>query len=184
MQTKKYFKVPIIVFLIMFLTSCNADHLKKTPNDNKNASMVSDQLEEGSGPSESMFSIEITIPEELAAERSFDVKGFLINTSNKSWNISHGADMFTYSLYNDDEELVPRKEKMIAVNDIGIGTILKPNSKYNYDGEDHVSVKLYELTVKEPGEYKIVGEAKFRINYNNRVYEFLIKSKPYEVKIS
>lgn len=189
----------VILFVIglVLLTSCNSDSNKSeaSPNNNQIIARNTDASNTGAsntdvsntepedGPSESMFRIEMQVPEEIKAGQSFEVKGFLINTSNHDWDIFHGAGMFTYAIYDDQGELVPRNEKMIAVNDIGIGTTLKPNSKYNYDGQGHVSTKLYELKVNKRGQYEIICQAEFSINYNDKVYEFQIQSDPQAIKV-
>ncbi|WP_170936462.1 hypothetical protein [Paenibacillus aquistagni] len=46
-----------------------------------------------------------------------------------------------------------------------------------------MSVKLYELTIKNPGSYRIVGQAEFRIVDDNKSYELVIKSDPQDIVV-
>ncbi|NGM83481.1 hypothetical protein G5B47_13750 [Paenibacillus sp. 7124] len=172
-----------ISFGLILLTSCSEDSnkLETSYNNGEKITINSDKTEQTKEPSQSMFRIDMQVPKTIKVGDSFEVKGFLINTSNTVWSIFHGADIFTYAIYDNKGELIPRHEDTIAVNDIGISTTLKPNSKYKYDGQEHVSTKLYKLTVNKPGEYKIIGQAEFNINYNNKDYEFQIKSEPQEI---
>lgn len=149
-------------------------------SQNANSSLLHSPTGE---PTEAMFNVDMQIPDRIEAGQPFEVEGSLVNLSDRDWEISHGAAMFTYSVFNDNGEPVPREDRIIAVNDIGLGTTLQPNKKYRYDGEGHVSVKLYELTIKNPGSYRIVGQAEFRIVDDNKSYELGIKSDPQDIVV-
>lgn len=47
-------------------------------------------------PEANMFSINVDVPKALQADKLFVVKGTLVNNSDRSWEVEHGADMFTY----------------------------------------------------------------------------------------
>lgn len=177
---KRNFLFMLIVAGSVLLTSCNdANNTIATQGEHTKTLDV----EHANEPSESMFRIELQSPPTITAGETFEVKGYLVNQSETAWDIFHGADMFTYTIYDDAGKPLPNHEGMISVNDIGLGTTLQPNSKYNYDGEQHVSSKLYQLSVDQPGKYKIVGQAEFYITFDNKSHRFQIQSEPLEVNV-
>lgn len=134
-------------------------------------------------PEAKMFSVNVDAPEGIQANKFFVVKGILINNSDTSWNMEHGADMFTYEVTDGNGEPVLQPVKHGVVNGIGIGTVLKPEVSYSYNGEGHVQPRMDELTL-QAGSYTIVSKAKFTINYEGKRYEFEIESAPLEFKVT
>lgn len=134
-------------------------------------------------PEARMFSVNVDAPEGIHADKPFIVKGNLVNNSDTSWNMEHGADMFAYEIKDGDGEPVLQPVKHRVVNGIGIGTALKPDASYSYNGEGHVEPRMDELTL-QAGTYTIVSKATFTINYEGKRYEFEVESVPVEFKIA
>lgn len=110
-------------------------------------------------------------------------KGTLVNNSNSSWELEHGADMFTYDVYDMKGEPVLQDVKEQFVNAIGYMVTLEPNDSYSNDGEGHVFPKNNELKL-QAGSYKIVSKAKFRIKHDFKYYDLEIQSAPFKIKVS
>ncbi|QGQ95282.1 hypothetical protein EHS13_10460 [Paenibacillus psychroresistens] len=85
-----------------------------------------------------MFSLKVTVPKDIQADKPFNVEGVMVNDSGRSWEISHGADMFNYIIYDKNGEVVLQDSELRMVNAIGIMKLLKANEAYVYDGEGHV----------------------------------------------
>lgn len=134
-------------------------------------------------PTTKMFSIKVDTPKNLQSNKLFVVNSSLINNSNSSWEVEHGADMITYDVYDMKGELVLQDVKERSVNAIGIRVTLQPNDSYSYDGEEHVSPKYNELAL-QAGSYEIVSKAKFRIKHDGKEFDFEIESTPFEIKVS
>jgi hypothetical protein len=105
-------------------------------------------------PKAKMFSIKAHTPNNLQANEVFVVNSSLINNSNSSWEIEHGADMFTYEVYDMKGKLVQQDVKERFVDAIGYVTTLNPNDSYSYDEGEHVSPKYNELLLQE-GSYEV-----------------------------
>lgn len=134
-------------------------------------------------PKAKMFSIKVDTPKDVQADKLFVVDGSLVNNSNSSWEVEHGADMFTYDVYDMKGELVLQDVKERSVNAVGFVVALKPNNSYSYDGEEHVFPKYNELTL-QAGSYEIVSKARFRIKHDGKEFDFEIESTPFEIKVS
>ncbi|MEV5026657.1 hypothetical protein [Paenibacillus sp. LPE1-1-1.1] len=134
-------------------------------------------------PKAKMFSIKVDTPKDLQADKLFIVNGALVNNSNSSWELEHGADMFTYDVYDMKGELVLQDVKERFVTGIGRGITLNPNGSYSHDGEGHVFPKYNELTL-QAGSYEIVSKAKFRVKHGGKNYDFEIESTPFVIKVS
>lgn len=140
------------------------------------------QSEKGPIPTANMFSINVDTPNDLQADKSFMVNGTLVNNSNSTWEIRHGAGMLTYDVYNMNDELVLQDIELRMVNDIGIVKILKPNENYMYDGEGQVHPKYNKLTL-HAGSFKIVSKANFIIRHDGKDFKIEIESPPLEIKV-
>jgi hypothetical protein len=132
-------------------------------------------------PKSKMFSINVDAPKDLQADELFIVKGTLVNNSDSSWEVEHGADMFTYLVYHNGEPVL-QDVKLRVVNAIGFMMSLKPDETYSYDGEGHVNPKNNEFTL-QAGNYEVVSKAKFRIKHVDKYYEFEIESQPLKIKV-
>lgn len=174
----------VLSFACFILTSCTEGNgsPEATPAAQPEA-VRNGENRPAAGPDESMFRIEVAVPPDITAEQPFKVEGALINKSPTAWEMEHGADMFTYSVYDGNDKPVEQDKKTIAVTSIGIGTTLSPNAAYSYDGRDHTSIPLNELAVKEPGKYTVVAHAQFTIRYEDKSYHFNLSSDPYEFNV-
>lgn len=133
-------------------------------------------------PKAKMFSIKLDTPKDVQADKLFVVNGSLFNNSNSSWIVEHGADMFTYDVYDKNRELVLQDVKGRFVHSTGFVITLKPNDSYSYDGVEHVFPKYNELTL-QAGSYEIVSKANFSIKHVDKEFEFEIESTPFEIKV-
>lgn len=100
----------------------------------------------------------------IKANQSFQITGYLKNNSKQEWNISYGADMFTYEIYDKDGNIVKQDYEMLFVNSIGYSSEIKPKTEYRDNGEDQRSKEYYEFNIDKPGKYTIMTTVKFRIN--------------------
>jgi hypothetical protein len=117
------------------------------------------------------FRLEVEAPETVKPGEPWSAQGILLNMSSRDVEIMHGADLFQYQLYNADNELVPRPEQMIAINDIGYVTTLQHNVRYAFDGSEHISAKLNEWKLAEPGRYTLRVKASFTMEPNRQRVE-------------
>lgn len=134
-------------------------------------------------PEANMFSIHVEAPKAVQADELFVVEGTLINNSDSSWELHHGADMFTYDLYDINGERVLQDVGLRVVNDIGFMMTLKPDETYSNDGEGHVNPKNNEFTLPA-GNYELVSKAIFRIKHRAKYYDFEIESAHLKIKVS
>lgn len=133
-------------------------------------------------PKVNMFSINVDAPNDLQADKPFIVNGILVNNSNRSWEIRHGAGMFTYDVYYMNDELVLQDIKQRMVNDVGMFKVLKPKENYMNDGEGQVFPKYNVLTL-HAGSYKIVSKVNFNIRHGGKDFKIEIESAPLEIKV-
>ena len=126
------------------------------------------------------------IPEitNIQVNQPFKINGFIKNTSNRTWQLAHGAEMFTYEIFDDEGKLVPNLENFLFKNDIGFVKELKPGEIYRYNGEEHRSKEYYEFTINKAGNYKARTTVNFRaanekIDHNLKIisnfYEFSVR---------
>ncbi|WP_201004820.1 hypothetical protein [Paenibacillus glycanilyticus] len=129
-----------------------------------------------------MFSIKVHTSSHLQANQVFAVNSSLINNSKSSWDMEHGAGMFTYEVYDRKGKLIQQDVKERFVNAIGYATTLNPNDSYSYDEGEHVFPKYNELSLQE-GRYEIISKAKFRIKKEGKDFEFEVESKPFKIDV-
>lgn len=134
-------------------------------------------------PKAKMFSINVDAPKDLQADELFVVEGTLVNNSDSSWEVEHGAAMFTYVVYQVNGEPILQDAVLRSVDDIGMIKFLKPDETYSNDGEGHVNPKNNEFTL-QTGSYEVVSKAKFTIRHGGKKYEFEIESPPLKIKVS
>jgi len=109
------------------------------------------------------FRLEVEAPATVERGEPWAAQGILLNTSQREIEIMHGADLFEYTLYDADNDVVPRPESMIAINNIGYVTTLQHDFRYAFDGSEHISAKLNEWTLDEPGSYTLRVTASFTV---------------------
>jgi hypothetical protein len=59
-------------------------------------------------PEAKMFSLSVTVPEDVQEDKPFKVESALVNKSNSSWEIKHAADMVTYVIYDGEGQVQPK----------------------------------------------------------------------------
>lgn len=101
----------------------------------------------------------------------------LINNSNQTWEISHGAGMFTYEIYDDKGKIVQQEFDMRYRNDVGYSAKLQSKEVYNNNGEENRSKEYYEFQINSPGTYYIKTKAEFRMKNKEKYVGFEIVSK-------
>lgn len=142
-------------------------------------------------PDAGMFNIIVDTSTDLQAGESILLTGKLVNHSDSSWELEHGADMFTYDVYDSNgnrvsqsvEPLMVEGNIVRMVNSIGFMKSLQPMEQYSNDGEGHVYPKNNEY-ILPAGNYTIVSKAKFRIKHDGTGYEFEIESEPLSIKVT
>ncbi|GAA0394743.1 hypothetical protein [Paenibacillus motobuensis] len=173
----------LIVAGVVF-SGCGSGENLPASSDNSEGSTASPYAQQSNPDKvESMFSVEMIIPSDIQVNEAFEIEGLLCNNSDKEVEIVHGAAMFTYVVYNPDGVEVPIERGTYTINDIGIGVLLEPNSKYSYDGGGHISTKLNEIVLERPGIYTIVAQAEFHITGSGENSGVSIKSEPYEIEL-
>ncbi|MBD2867187.1 hypothetical protein [Paenibacillus arenilitoris] len=135
-----------------------------------------------SEPRADMFSVKVEMPEAARAGETFVVEGALANGSRSEWKIEHGADMFTYAVFDEEGNPV-LQDGSKYVHMIGFGKVLEPDESYSNDGEGHVLPPNNELKLKA-GSYTLVATAEFRIKHGGEDLPFKIQSKPYPLHVS
>jgi len=174
----------ILIVVGVVLSGCGRGEPFPASFGNSEDSMASSYVQQSNlHKDESIFSLEMIIPSDIHINQPFEIKGLLCNNSDRKVEIQHGADMFTYVVYNSDGVEVPSERGSYTINDIGIGALLKPNSKYSYDGGEHISMKLNEIVLEQPGIYSIVAQAEFHVTSSGENSRVSIKSEPYEIKL-
>lgn len=75
-------------------------------------------------PIESMFQVSVDNMTDVKVNEPFTINGYLTNVSKKSWQLSHGAGMFTYQIVDEEDNLVPREimPEFLFRNDIGFSS--------------------------------------------------------------
>jgi hypothetical protein len=118
----------------------------------------------------------------IHVNQPFKINGFLKNNSNHSWEIFHGAGMFSYQIYDENGNPIPREGELF-VNGIGMRKSLKSHEVYRNNGEEQRSREFYEFTINNAGNYKVRTIVKFRINHDQAYYEQEITSDFYEFSV-
>jgi len=138
--------------------------------------------EEPQGVANSSFRLEVEAPDTVGRGEPWTAQGVLLNESDREIEIMHGADLFEYTLYDADNDVVPRPETMIAINSIGYVTTLRHNVRYAFDGSEHISAKLNEWTIAEPGRYTLRVTASFTVEPDGQPIEVIAKPTIITVK--
>jgi len=135
-------------------------------------------------PNKSMFEAGIEELNNIQVNESFEINGYIINKSKNSWQISHGAGMFTYEILDDVGNHIFQQDGILFTNDIGYLIKLKSGEMYRNNGEEHRSKKFYEFTINKAGNYKVRTTVKFGVKNEktdprqeivSSFYEFAVK---------
>jgi len=127
-------------------------------------------------PNENLFEVGSDELKSIKTNQPFQITGFVKNNSKQKWDISHGAGMFTYEIYDSDGNLVEQDNDFLYRNDIGYLDELKPKTEYRNNGEEQRSKEYYEFKINKPGVYKIKTEAKFQVRNGEEIEEFYVSS--------
>lgn len=174
----------VLVVAGVILSGCGSGKYLTSSSDNSKGSTAPPYVQQRNPDKvESMFSVEMVIPSDIQVNEPFEIEGLLCNNSDKKVGILHGAAMFTYVVYNPDGVEVPIERGTYTISDIGIGALLEPNSKYSYDGGGHISTKLNEIVLEQPGIYSIVAQAEFHITGSGENGGVSIQSEPYQIEL-
>lgn len=127
-------------------------------------------------PDESMFRVGIDHLTAVQVNEPFVIRGYLDNISKYPWEILHGAGIFTYKIFDEAGNAVPREDipEFLFRNDIGYLRTLKPNESYRNNGEEQRSKEFYEFRIPTPGRYKVQVQAEFRITREQDAVDFVI----------
>ena len=133
-----------------------------------------------SKPTENMFVVGVDELKDVRVSEPFVITGYVKNESKKSWDLSFGAGLFTYELYDKSGNIVKTDAEMLFRNDIGYSTKIGPGEVYRNNGEEHRSREFYQYTIQHPGIYKVRTTAEFNVVDNNQEYKFIVSSKFFE----
>lgn len=128
-----------------------------------------------------MFEVGSNELKNIKANQAFQITGYLKNNSNQKWNISHGSDMLTYEIYDNNGTVVRQDHGILFRNDIGYLRELEPETEYRNNGEDQRSKEYYEFKIDKPGKYTIKTTAQFQISNEEfeissvELNEFIVK---------
>lgn len=134
-------------------------------------------------PDASMFEVGIEELQGIRANEPFIITGYLKNNWKHSWEISHGAGMFTYEIVDMEGNPVKRESDMLFQNDIGYLVQIKPNEVYKDNGEEQRSEEFYTFVIDKPGRYKVRTNVEFQIEHNQEIYEQTLTSEFYEFTV-
>ncbi len=127
-------------------------------------------------PDEKMFEVGSDDLTNIQASQPFQISGYIKNRSNHKWDISHGAGIFTYEIYDSDGNLVKQDYDMLFTNSIGYVSELKPKMEFRNNYEEHRNKEFYEFQIEKPGTYKVKTIATFRIENGDEQVEFVLSS--------
>ncbi|GIP32140.1 hypothetical protein [Paenibacillus sp. J2TS4] len=134
-------------------------------------------------PDASMLEVGIEELQGIQANEPFIITGYLKNNSKHSWEISHGAGMFTYEIVDAEGNPLKRKSGMLFRNNIGFLTQLKPDEVLHINGEEHRSEEYYTFVIDKPGQYKVRTNVEFRIENKQEINEQKLTSEFYEFSV-
>jgi len=133
--------------------------------------------------SENNFQVGIDEIKNVKANEVFEINGYLKNKSNRTMNISHGSDMFTYEVYDEDGNPVPPNRTILYRNDVGYSMEIKPNEEYRNNGEGQRSIEYYQFLIQKPGNYEVKTNVEFwnmkeknhQINISSDLIKFTVE---------
>ncbi|OBR65187.1 hypothetical protein A7K91_00465 [Paenibacillus oryzae] len=127
-------------------------------------------------PDEKMFEVGSDDLTNIQASQPFQINGYVKNKSNHKWDISHGADIFTYEIYDSEGNLVKQDYDMLFTNSIGYVSELKPKAEFRNNYEEQRNKEYYEFQIEKPGTYKVKTIATYRIENGDEKVEFVLSS--------
>ena len=137
-----------------------------------------------SKPTDSMFAVGVDELKDVRVGEPFVITGYVKNASKKSWDLSFGAGLFTYELYDKSGNIVKTDAEMLFWNNIGFSTNIGPSEVYRNNGEEHRSREFYQYTIQNPGIYKVRTTGDFNVVDKDESYKFVISSEFYEIEVN
>ncbi|WP_434752328.1 hypothetical protein [Paenibacillus amylolyticus] len=151
----------LILFLI--LTACSASNEKD--------------------PSNSIFQVGLDEIENVRVNETFQIVGYLKNSSKKTVEISHGSGMFSYEIYNEDGERILPNATVLLENAIGYQVEIRPGEEYRNNGQDQRSKEYYEFVIPQPGNYKVKTNVEFMMDNDGKQKKISLSSESKEFKV-
>ncbi|MWC30939.1 hypothetical protein [Paenibacillus sp. MMS18-CY102] len=127
---------------------------------------------------ENNFEVGIDTLSDIQANETFEIIGFLKNSSKHTVKISHGSDIFTYEIFDAEGTLIPPQNHILARNDIGYLRELQPDEVYRNNGKGQRSKEYYEYVIAKPGRYTVKTKVEFRLENEGNKAEQIV-SEPY-----
>jgi hypothetical protein len=126
------------------------------------------------------FKVELEVPDRLEAGLPFQVQGVLVNQTDQSVEITHGADLLHYRIRDSrGQKLVEDGgARQVTVAAVGIMKTLRPGERYRFDGSSYMSRNLGEMKIQEPGDYSLEATAIFEIEDGDRERKIEVNSEP------
>ncbi|MDP9701576.1 hypothetical protein J2T16_004518 [Paenibacillus intestini] len=134
-------------------------------------------------PSDSIFQVEVDEIENVKVNETFQIVGFLKNSSKNTVEISHGSGMFSYEIYNEAGERILPDETVLLEHAIGYQVELQPGEEYRNNGQDQRSKEYYEFVIHQPGNYKVKTHVEFMLNNDGKQKKISLSSEFKEFKV-
>lgn len=117
-----------------------------------------------------LFSIQLSLPEQVEVDESFTIEAELINTSTQTFEIMTGKPVFYYVIRDSSGNSDP-----ILRTDIGVVRPL---------GQNETILEKHSHRFKNPGVYEVTAVAEFSLfgeDENNQIYKLETDPKKIEV---
>ncbi|MBY0202438.1 hypothetical protein [Paenibacillus cucumis (ex Kampfer et al. 2016)] len=134
-------------------------------------------------PSDSIFQVEVDEIENVKVNETFQIVGYLKNSSKKAVEISHGSGMFSYEIYNEAGERILPDATVLLEHAIGYQVELRPGEEYRNNGQDQRSKEYYEFVIQQPGNYKVKTHVEFMMNNDGKQKKISLSSEFNEFKV-
>ncbi|MGF6355789.1 hypothetical protein ABIE27_003704 [Paenibacillus sp. 4624] len=134
-------------------------------------------------PSDSIIQVGVDEITNVKVNETFQIVGYLNNSSNKTVEISHGSGMFSYEIYNEAGERILPKATMLLEHAIGYQVELRTGEEYRNNGQDQRSKEYYEFVIHQPGNYKVKTHVEFMMNNDGKQKKISLSSESKEFKV-
>ncbi|KAA8787555.1 hypothetical protein EC604_27355 [Paenibacillus amylolyticus] len=134
-------------------------------------------------PSDSIIQVGVDEITNVKVNETFQIVGYLNNSSNKTVEISHGSGMFSYEIYNEAGERILPKATMLLEHAIGYQVELRTGEEYRNNGQDQRSKEYYEFVIHQPGNYKVKTNVEFMMNNDGKQKKISLSSESKEFKV-
>jgi len=134
-------------------------------------------------PDESMFDLNVTLPETIHADQTVMIQVDLTNNSKYTWEGMHGLDLFKFKVKDTQGNEVSTYEGIRVVDALGISIKLRSKEIYEFYKSDRYQENLNQITIKNPGIYMLEVSCDIGINHKEKEYPLTIKAEPIEIII-